>query len=157
MEWKFLMVRYIYTWDTILFDRNIFSPDESLRINLSKCNIDWKSLNSYFWFCTNIEWLGLRPEFTVPVQEMAKQELSECLKKFYLCIRKKDGSFFKVSSLKAIRAAVDRFLKSVPNNNPWSITSDPQFKQANDALDAFAKSIRREGKLKLAVSLIKVR
>lgn len=100
MEWKFLMVRYIYTWDTILFDRNIFSPDESLRINLSKCNIDWKSLNSYFWFCTNIEWLGLRPEFTVPVQEMAKQELSECLKKFYLCIRKKDGSFFKVSSWK---------------------------------------------------------
>ena len=74
---------------------------------------------------------------------MAKQELSECLKKFYLCIRKKDGSFFKVSSLKAIRAAADRFLKSAPNNKPWSITSH----QANDALDAFAKSIRREGKV----------
>ena len=93
------------------------------------------------------EWLTSRPEFKVPVQEMEKQELSECLKKFYLCIRKKDGSFFKISSLKAIRAAVDRFLKSAPNSKPWSIISEPQFKQANDALDAFAKSIRREGKV----------
>lgn len=78
---------------------------------------------------------------------MEKQQLSECLKKFYLCIRKKDGSFFKVSSLKAIRAAVERFLKSAPNSKPWSIISDPQFKEANDALDAFAKSIRRGGKV----------
>ena len=65
-----------------------------------------------------MEWLESRPEF-------------------YVCIRKKDGSFFKVSSLKVIRAAVYRFLKSAPNNKPGSIISDPQFKQANDALDAF--------------------
>ena len=79
---------------------------------------------------------------------MEKWQLSECLKKVCLCIGKKHGSFFKVSSLKAIRAAVERFLKSVPNSKPWSITSDPQFKEANDALDAFAKSIRKvEGKV----------
>ena len=99
-----------------------------------------------FSFCTT-EWLRTRPEYTVPVQEMEKKHLSECLKKFYLCIRKEDGSFFKVSSLKAIRAAVERFLKSAPNRKPWSIISDPQLKEANDALDAFAKSIRREGKV----------
>ena len=68
-------------------------------------------------------------------------------KKFYLCIRKEDSSFFKVSLLKAIWVAVERFLKSAPNSKPWSIISDPQFKEANDALDAFAKSIRREGKV----------
>ena len=95
----------------------------------------------------NIEWLGTHPAYTVPVQEMEKQQLSECLKKFYQFIRKKDSSFFKVSSLKAIRAAVERFLKSAPNRKPWSIISDHQFKEANDALDAFAKSIRREGKV----------
>ena len=78
---------------------------------------------------------------------MEKQHLSECLKKFYLCIRKKDGSFFKVSSLKAIRAAVETFLKGARNSKPWFIISDLQFKEANDALDAFAKSIRREGKV----------
>ena len=77
---------------------------------------------------------------------MEKQQLPECLKKFYLCIRGKAGSFFKVSSLKAIRAAVERFLKSAPNSNPRSIISDHQFKEANDALDALSKSIRREGK-----------
>ena len=75
---------------------------------------------------------------------MEKQQLSECSNKFYLCIRKKDGSFVKVSSLKAIRAAVERFLKSAPNNKPSSIISDPQF---NDSLNAFAKSIRGEGKV----------
>ena len=73
--------------------------------------------------------------------------MSKCLKTFYLCIRKKDGSFFKVSSLKAIRAAVERSLKSAPNSKPWSIISDPQFKEANDALGACAKSIRRERKV----------
>ncbi|KAJ7394505.1 hypothetical protein OS493_000319 [Desmophyllum pertusum] len=62
---------------------------------------------------------------------------AESRPEFYVCIRKKDGSFFKVSSLKVIRAAVYRFLKSAPNNKPGSIISDPQFKQANDALDAF--------------------
>ncbi|XP_078383138.1 uncharacterized protein KIAA1958-like [Oculina patagonica] len=93
------------------------------------------------------EWLATRSEFTVPILQMEKPVLSKCLKKFYLCIRKKDGSFFKIYSLKAIRAAIDRFLKSAPNNKPWSIISDPQFKQANDALDAFAKSVRREGKV----------
>ena len=68
---------------------------------------------------------------------MEKQQLSECLKKFYLCIRKKDGSFFKVSSLKAIWLAAERFLKGAPNTKPWSITSNPQFKKVNDALDAW--------------------
>ena len=62
-------------------------------------------------------------------------------------MRKEDGSFFNVSLLKAFRVAVERFLKSAPNSKPWSIISDPQFKEANDASDAFAKSIRREGKV----------
>ena len=100
-----------------------------------------------FLFCTKIELLGTHPEYTVPVQEMEKQQLSECLKKFYRCIRKKDGSFFKVSSIKAIRAVVKRFLKSASNSIPWPIISDTKFKEANDALDAFAKSIRCEGKV----------
>ena len=41
----------------------------------------------------------------------------------------KNDSFFKeVPSLKATLAAVDRFLKSTPNNKPSSFVSDPQFK-----------------------------
>ena len=55
--------------------------------------------------------------------------------------------FLQGFSLKAIRAEVERFLKSVPNSKPWSIISDPQFKEANDALDAFPKSTRSEGKV----------
>ena len=125
-------VRYVYIciWHTILFNRKIFFANESWNLSL-EWNID-KKLNSLLSFCTNIEWLGTRHEYTVPVQEVEKQQLSECLKTFYLCIRKKDGSFFKVSSLKAIRAAVERFLKSAPNSKPRSIISDHQFKEANE-------------------------
>ena len=42
---------------------------------------------------------------------------------------------------------VKRFLKSTLNSKPWSIISDPQFKEANNGLDAFVKSFRREGKV----------
>ena len=83
-----------------------------------------------------------------PSSRSGKRGIVWLLEEVHLCIQKKYGSFFKVSSLKAIRAAVDRFLKSAPNNKPWSIISDPQFKQANNALDAFAKSIRWEGKVR---------
>ena len=37
---------------------------------------------------------------------------------FYVSIRQKDGSRFKVSSLKAIRAAIDRYLRQSPHNKP---------------------------------------
>lgn len=97
--------------------------------------------------CFRIEWLDSRAEYTVSLQEMSKEELSNCLKKFYLCVRKKDGSYFKASSMKSIRAAIERYLQGPPNNKPWSIISDPEFKQANVALDAFIKSLRRQGKI----------
>ena len=40
---------------------------------------------------------------------MNKEELNACLKSFYTSARKQDGQFYKSSSLKAIRAAIDRY------------------------------------------------
>lgn len=42
---------------------------------------------------------------------MEKEELNECLTMFYAAVRREDGTEFKVSSLKAIRAAIDRYLR----------------------------------------------
>ena len=39
---------------------------------------------------------------------MSKQELNDCLKSFYTSARKQDGSYYKTSSMKSIRAAIDR-------------------------------------------------
>ena len=78
---------------------------------------------------------------------MSKEELNVCLKCFYTSARKKDGTYYKSSSTKSIRAAIDRFLHSPPHNKPFSIISDPAFTEANKVLDAFVKDLRKTGKI----------
>ena len=78
---------------------------------------------------------------------MSKEELNECLKCFYTSARKKDGTYYKNTSMKSIRAAIDRFLRSPPNNKPFSIISDAVFTEANNILDAFVKDLRKTGKI----------
>ena len=50
---------------------------------------------------------------------MSKEELKECLKCFYTSARKKDGTYYKNTSMKSIRAAIDRFLRSPPHSNTF--------------------------------------
>ena len=47
----------------------------------------------------------------------------------------------------SIRAAMDRFLRELPNSKPFSITAHPAFTEANKVLDAFVKSLRKSGKI----------
>ena len=64
-----------------------------------------------------------------------------------MSVRQTDGEPFKVSSPKAIRAAVDRYLKQAPINKPWSIVGDNEFKKTNDTLNAVCKNLTKEGKV----------
>ena len=66
---------------------------------------------------------------------------------FYVSVRQTNGEPFKVSSLKAIRAAIDRYLKQAPINKPWSIVRDNEFKKANDTLNAVCKNLMKGGKV----------
>ena len=61
--------------------------------------------------------------------------------------RKKDGTYYKSSSTKSIRAVIDHFLHLPPHNKPFSIISDPAFTEANKVLDTFVKDLRKTGKL----------
>ena len=81
------------------------------------------------------------------IEEMNKEELNACLKSFYTSARKQDGQFYKSSSLKAIRAAIDRYLRMSPHSKQFSIVADPAFTEANKILDAFLKELRKSGKL----------
>ena len=67
--------------------------------------------------------------FETPIEEMKKEDLNDCLKVFYAAVKQKDGKDFKVSSLRTIRAAIERYLKQPPINKPWSIVgvASPQF------------------------------
>ncbi|XP_068686709.1 uncharacterized protein [Montipora foliosa] len=97
------------------------------------------------------EWLASPggATFSKPIedQNQSKQELNACLKCFYTSARKKDGTYYKSSSTKSIRAAIDRFLRLPPHKKPFSIITDPAFTEANKVLDAFEKDLRKTGKI----------
>ena len=78
---------------------------------------------------------------------MEKEELNGCLRMFYAALRREDGTEFKVSSLKAIRAAIDRYLRQPLNNKPWSIVGDWAFQKSNKVLNAICKQMMQEGKV----------
>ena len=65
------------------------------------------------------------------IEEMNKEELNACLKSFYTSARKQDGQFYKSSSLKATRAAIDRNLRIPPHSKQFSIVADPAFTEVN--------------------------
>ena len=75
------------------------------------------------------------------------KNFSLACKCFYTSARKKDGSFYKSTSIKSIRAAIDRYLRSAPHNKSFSIISDPAFTEANNLIDAFVKEHRKRKKL----------
>lgn len=87
-------------------------------------------------------------KYSKPIEEMSKEELNSCLKYFYTSARKQDGSYFKATSLKSIRAAIDRHLRSPPHSKQFSIISDAAFSQANRVLSSFVKNLKTSGKIK---------
>ena len=93
------------------------------------------------------EWFQIQREFTTPFEEMSPSELNKCLQKFYLSARKRDGSFYNKKSLTAIRAALDRHLRSPPFSKPFSIIGDSQFNDANISLSNFLKTLSRSGQI----------
>ena len=74
---------------------------------------------------------------------------------FYAAVRREDDAEFKVSSLKAIRAAIDRYLRQSPNNTPWSIVGDSPFQKSNKVLNLICKQMMQELRGKLGLSFIK--
>ena len=86
-------------------------------------------------------------KFSKSIEEMSKEELNACLKCFYTSARKQDGSYYKASSLKSIRAAIDRHLRAAPHNKPFSVISDAAFTEANKVLGAFVKDLKMSGKI----------
>ena len=66
-------------------------------------------------FCEIIcstEWFQQPQEFTNEIENMEVDELNKCLAKFYVSVRKTDGSYYKKTGLLSVRAALDRHLKA---------------------------------------------
>ena len=73
--------------------------------------------------------------------------MNKCLSKFYVSVRRKDGSFYKKNSLLSVRAALDRHLKSPPYNKKFSICDNYLFSEANKTLNSYLKQLVNEGKI----------
>ena len=48
--------------------------------------------------------------------------------------------------MKSIKDAIERFLRSPPQNKPFCIIADPAVTQANDVLDAGVRERKKDGK-----------
>ena len=57
-----------------------------------------------------LDWFSIQKEITTPIKQQTKVELNPCLQRLFVSERQTIGEPFKFSSLKAIRAAIDRFL-----------------------------------------------
>ena len=93
------------------------------------------------------EWFQLQKEFATPFEEMSPPEQNKCLQKFYLSARKRDGSFYNKKSLTAIRATLDRHLRSPPFSKPFSIAGNSQFNDGNTSLSNFLKTLSKSGQI----------
>jgi len=63
-------------------------------------------------------------KFSKPIYGRSKEELNVCLKCFYTSAQKKDGTYYKSSSTKSVRATIDHFLRTPPHNKLFSTISD---------------------------------
>ena len=72
----------------------------------------------------------------------SREDLAKLLSSFYVDARKKDGSKYKLSSLKAMRFGLCRhFSQELDIDN----VKDPVFKKANDVFTAVTIQLKREG------------
>ncbi|XP_045159791.1 uncharacterized protein KIAA1958-like [Mercenaria mercenaria] len=81
----------------------------------------------------------LRPVETIPMEE-----LDSLLARFYLAVRKRDGSEYEPDTISAIQNSLDRHLKE--NKVKFSIKRDEGFSHSNRVLEPKRKSLKSQGK-----------
>ena len=69
--------------------------------------------------------------------------LDEILQKYYLEVRKQDGSDYEPDSLKVMQAALERYLSD--KKYPYSLITGREFATSRAVLDAKAKQLRMNG------------
>ena len=78
------------------------------------------------------------------IQDIPAIELDALLARFYLGLRKKDGSEYELNAIGSIQNSIDRYLKDMKVN--FSIKRDSTFSHSNRVLMAKRKSLKAQGK-----------
>ena len=77
------------------------------------------------------------------IKTMAPATLDGVLQKFYLEVRKQDGSEYEPDSLKVMQAALERYLST--QKYPYSLINSLEFSSSRAVLEAKAKQLRMNG------------
>ena len=72
-------------------------------------------------------------------------DLCQLLRRFYAEVRRQDNTPYSASSMRCMRAGIQRHLKSAPYNRTFNIMSDARFNPANKVYTGKLKMIKREG------------
>jgi integrase len=94
-------------------------------------------------YCIFSDWrksAGLTEEF----EKESVADLAKHLYRFYGEARTKDGETYSKSSMRGIRAAINRHMRNKHRN--IDLVKDSEFSEANMVFDGYLKEIRREGK-----------
>lgn len=115
-------------------DRNLILTDRNKK-NTQNATKLWKNL---------IDQYILEKELGANLEAIEDDKLPELLEQFYADIRtKKDHDRYKNSSLRAIRAGINRFIKE---SRSIDIIADKRFIRANELFKGVAKQNKQAGK-----------
>lgn len=89
------------------------------------------------------EWLASVRE-TRPLESIPPPELDNLLARFFLAVRKKDGSEYEPDTITAIQNSLDRYLRD--KKVVYSIKRDAIFSHSNRVLESKRKSLKAQGK-----------
>ena len=84
------------------------------------------------------------------ILRLAQKDFSSPVKKLYVEVRKKDGSFYQRTSVRGLRAGIHRYIREPPfSRTDLSLFRDNSaFDEANDVLDAHLRVLKKQGELK---------
>ena len=120
----------------------VVSTEEITDINESAASKNTKR-TTQTWLTVWMKWCKAR-NIDDKIERYSPQALDEVLKKFYVEVRKKDGSEYEPDSLRVMQASIDRYLRQ--KNYPDSIISGREFKKSQETLNSKAKLLRYQGK-----------
>ena len=120
----------------------VVSTEEITEINESAASKNTKR-TTQTWLTVWMKWCTAR-NIDDKIERYSPQAQDEVLKKFYVEVRKKDGSEYEPDSLRVMQASIDRYPRQ--KNYPDSVISGRQFKKSQETLNSKAKLLRYQGK-----------
>ena len=108
-----------------------------------------KATSCRFWSSLCLSYIEQK-KIEIDFKTCSATELADILKKFYVELRRQDGSVYQRSSIRGMRVAIHRFIREPPYSRmDVSLFRDNSaFDEANDILDAQLRVLKKRGELK---------